>query len=218
MAPRSLSSTWRSFERLLNKYVASDPPAQAVVDDLVQLAEKVNASRIIGALSYLFITPYTEMEETQVAFLAPEGGKFPDWPIQYDEEADLITINPYGVYLFCRLCAEAPERLKTPEARANFPVYRYHAYLAELAKLPNHYILFLILLNQVAKHRRIHLAEKKSGGTEPPDNGIAEGREYMNLLWAFKELEVFYRNTNGLSMRVEYGILWQEADWFGGKK
>jgi hypothetical protein len=38
------------------------------------------------------------------------------------------------------------------------------------------------------------------------------------MLWAFKELENFFRSTTGVSLRSEYAILWYESDWFLGKK
>ena len=40
----------------------------------------------------------------------------------------------------------------------------------------------------------------------------------MSLLWAFKELESFFSELNGLSLRSEYSILWYESDWVMGKE
>lgn len=213
MGVRTLASSWRHFEKLLAKTVpAGDPPPPGVAE----LVDKVNASRITGALASLFVEPYPDMEEVSVAFAAGDapanGGAV---PTSYCEQSKTIRINPQGVLFFRDDCTKAGDRLKTAETRRSFSDYRYQAYLAEIAKLPTYYLLFLLLLREVATARRITRVVRKGGAveeiTDPADLG------YMNLLWAFKELESFYRSSKGLNLRAEYGIRWHESDWIVGR-
>jgi len=67
-------------------------------------------------------------------------------------------------------------------------------------------------MREVADLKRITDVEKKGGEIE-----AAVGERYLQLLWAFKELEAFFKRTNGLDLRAEFGILWLESDWFIGQ-
>lgn len=212
MAARTLASTWKNFERII---VGARRKKTTAVDPLValkDLVEKVNQSRLSAALGDLFVHPYPDMEEVSVSFRAPEDLSDEEAPpTEYDEEAKHIFIDPLGVYRFREKCREAGKLLKTPEARASFMRYRLYAYLSELAKVPTHYIMIILLLRQVANAREITRVVRKGGTVEvisEPDE-----REYMSMLWAYKELENFYLSSNGLSMRAEYGIHWHESDW-----
>jgi len=152
------------------------------------------------------------MTEATVQFAESTKGKFPDWNTTYDESKGVIWVNVIGVFRFLDECATAVETLKTPEARKSFQDYRYQAYLAQLGKLPSRDVLFLLVLRQVASAQHITDVEKKGGEIE-----VAKGEVYLQLLWAFKELEAFFRRTSGVDLRSEYGILWLESDWYVGK-
>jgi len=211
MARRTLSSTWKQFERLHRQYEQSACSDQRKLAEIDELVGKVNNSRIVDALATLFILPYG-LEEYRLQFAASETGKLISWGTRRDDEAHVIYVSVEGVFQFIRDCAEAVEVLKTPAARKTFQHYRFQAYLAELGKLPSRYILFILILREVAEARKITDVEKKGGEIE-----VAEGKAYLQLLWAFKELEAFFRRTNGMDLRAEAGILWLESDWFIGK-
>ena len=213
MAPRTLSSSWKQYERILAKANGGGVLAPETVAALDLLGEKTNGSRITDALASLFVQPYQGMDEANVRFLTSDGVAYPDWSAQFDEERKLIMVNPVGVLRFCRECEEAVGALATTEARESFPSYRYRAYLAELRKLPTQLLLFLQVLREVARSRKITRIEKKGGEIETADD-----ERYLHLLWAFKELEGFFSESNGVNLRSEYGIFWYESDWVIGKR
>ena len=214
MAPRTLASTWRSFEKLARRYESAEDHQEDVAEELDVLAQKANRSRIVDALASVFVHSYQGLEETRVRFATSVNGSrhYPDWATAYSEEDDTIMVNPVGVLRFQRECREALDALKTPVARTSFQTYRYHAYLAQLRKLPARHMLFIQLLKEVARARSITTVEKKGGGTDGP-----EDERYMVLLWAFKELEALMAESSGTNLRSEYRIRWYESDWVVGK-
>jgi len=214
MAPRTLASTWRHFEKLARAYLRGEKPRKKVVVDLDELSGKVNKSRIVEALAMIMVQNRHGLEEVVVRFAASgEDGVYPDWESRFDEEAGVIELNPVGIVRFVHECQDAAEKLRTPDARESFKTYRLHAYLAELAKLPSQLALYLHLLREVARQLQVTHVERKGGGTEEVDD-----ERYMTLLWAFKEIEHFFADEHGVSLRSEYGILWYESDWIIGKK
>lgn len=211
MAPRTLTTTWKNFEKLIRQYEKSertDAKKVAAIDDLV---EKTNDSRIVEALATLFVRPYG-VENGKLVFAGTENGEFPEWWTKSEEGESTIRINAMGVFGFLKEANASVERLATPEARKSFQEYRYTAYMAQMSKLPPKFVLFLLIMREVAHLKRITDIEKKGGEIE-----AAAGEKYLQLLWAFKELEVFFKRTNGLDLRAEYGILWLESDWFVGQ-
>ncbi len=211
MAPRTLTTTWKNFEKLVGQYEKSgrtDLGKAAAIDDLVA---KTNASRIGTALATLFVRPFG-LDDGEVKLVGLVDGQFPEWRTRYDEEHKAIQVSVLGVFDFMKDAREAVARLPTPEARKTFQDYRYCAYLAQMSKLPSKFILFLLILREVAHTRKITDIEKKGGEIE-----AALGETYLQLLWAFKELELFFKRTNGLDLRAEFGILWLESDWFIGQ-
>ncbi|MDT8389098.1 MAG: hypothetical protein RRC34_01130 [Lentisphaeria bacterium] len=221
MAPRTLTTTWKNFEKLFRQYEKSgrtDSKKLEAIDDLVR---KTNASRITDALATLFVKPYG-VENGSILLSGTIDGIFPEWRSKAEisiEEVDddevkscTIIININGVFDFLAEGAAALDKLNTPEARKSFQEYRYTAYMAQMSKLPAKFVLFLLILQEVATLKRITDVEKKGGEIE-----AAVGARYLQLLWGFKELETFFKRTNGLDLRAEFGILWLESDWFIGQ-
>jgi len=213
MAPRTLASTWRQFEKLARTYLSDGNAQSKNGEPLRELAQRVNKSRIAEALATMFLVPYAGLGETSVRFVEPvDGEAFPDWDIHYDKDAGLFEINPVGVVAFVLRCDEAHAKLATPEARRDFATYRLNAYMAELRKLPSRLLLFILVLRKVAEILKVTEVEKRGGETEDVDDG-----GYMNLLWGLKEVERMYREMKGLNIRAEYGMLWYESDWYVGR-
>ncbi len=210
MARRTLSGTWKSIERLVAQYDKSGDPKK--LELLNELVEKVNVSKIISALTTLFVSPYHGVEDVKLRFAEMIDGAFPEWRVFFDQENKILLLNPFGVFYFIKECEEAVATLNTPEARRSFLHYRNKAYMVELGKLPSYMLLFLLILNEVAAIRDITRVEKRGGDSEVP-----EGKNYLQLLWAFKELEAFMRQNKGVDLRSEYGIQWLESDWFEGR-
>ncbi len=212
MAPRTLASTWRQFEKLAKSYLDGDSPDTKGVEQLQDLTQRVNKSRIVDALATMFLVPYAGLEEAKIHFLDTSGATYPDWDIEYDEATQTLVVNPVGVVGFALRCDDSFAKLATPEARRDFETYRLKAYMAELRKLPCRLILFILILRKVAEILKVTEVEKRGGETEDVDDG-----GYMNLLWGFKEVERMYREMRGVSLRAEYGLLWYESDWYVGR-
>jgi hypothetical protein len=211
MAPRTLTTTWKNFEKLVRQYEKSGRTDEKKVAAIEELVGKTNNSRIVEALASLFVRPYG-IENGAVRLVGLVDGQFPEWRTQSDEETGVISVSVMGVFTFLAEAAEAAEKLATPEARKSFEEYRFTAYMAQMGKLPPKFILFLLILREVAEMKHITDVEKKGGEVE-----AATGERYLQLLWGFKELESFFKRTNGLDLRAEYGVLWLESDWFVGQ-
>jgi hypothetical protein len=212
MAPRTLASTWKQFEKLIHKYSQQNPPAKATVTAIDKLVARTNASKISDALASLFVHPYGDLSEVEVQFVGSDNQKYPDWASSYLEDHQTIFLNPVGILKFAKDCEAAAEKLTSLEARQSFTTYRFQAYLAEMRKLPSQMLLFMTVLTEVARVRDIAAVETKGGGVEH-----TEDENYINLLWAFKELEAFYKQNKGETLRLEYGIFWHESEWIVGK-
>jgi hypothetical protein len=213
MAARTLASTWKQFERAAQRCQAGSGTKARETSALNEVVRKANASPIGEAIATLFVRPYAGMEKATVVFLEAGEEGFPsDRPVAFKADASMFEINPVGVIHFCQECREAIGSLSTPTARESFSRYRYQAYLSELSKLPTHLVLFLLVLQEVANARQISRVEKKGGEVE-----VAEDERYLNLLWAFNELESILARTSGLNLRGEYSVLWYESDWIVGR-
>lgn len=214
MAPRTLASAWKSFERLARRYEEAKPPRFDQARALDDLSSKTNSSRIVAALGELFVQGHHGMEEVGVEFYTSGGGEFPDWTTNYLPEENKLLVNPVGVFRFRKQCEESAAALRTLQARKDFRTYRYRAYLSELCKLPARYMLFLQVLSGIGEACEVtHVEKKKGGGFED-----VEDENYMNLLWAFNELEAFVSEHKGINIRSEYSIRWYESDWVVMKK
>ncbi len=212
MAPRTLASTWKQFQKLTRRYEKDVLEKGDYIDSIDNLSRRANSSGIVEALESLIVQQHSGMEEVGVRFFTSNGDDFPQWVTAYSSEEKQIQLNPLGLLKFQRQCDQALKILKTPVARESFQKYRYHAYLAELKKLPVQCLLFIHLLKEVARISEVALVEKKGGGIEE-----IEDESYMILLWAFKELEAFFVTNSGVNLRCEYGIRWYESDWIVGK-
>ncbi len=209
MAPRTLASTWKQYEKQVEFYFKQTKPVETVVDSLNSIAQKANSAKIGTAIAKLFLSNYDSFENVGVAFYVhdedPED--YPIWPTEYDAEAKTILLNPVGIFQFIEDCDAAAQLLQTPQVRRSFLRYRYFAFLTELKKLPSRVMMFLLVLQQVALVDKIADVETKHGIEE------ADGEDYLTLLWAFKELESFMMNNNGVDLRSEYKVSWYESDW-----
>jgi hypothetical protein len=211
MAARTLSTTWKQYEKLADRFFTkkTEKAAQAQINELSQ---RTNESKIVDALASLLVTSHLGLETVRVRFAISPAKKPLDWKTNYDPEEKVILVNPVGVFQFCRDCEAALQTLKSSKSRENFQRYRYQSFLSELGKLPSRLLLLLLILERVAACKEVSKSDKRSTSGEAPDN-----EEYLNLLWAFKELESFYAETTGISLRSEFNVLWYESEWVNGK-
>lgn len=212
MATRTLSATWKQIEKLVQKYLESKAPKPALVKPIDDLIQKTNDSRIVDAMATLLVTSYMGMEKVRVQFAVSDGKKFPDWITSFDAEQKIVYVNAVGVFRFHKVCEDAVSFIATPEARESFERYRYHAFLAEIRKLDTRHLLFILVLQEVAKVKEVSRVEKRGGVSEPNEN-----EDYMTLLWALKELETVYSQSSGVNLRAESNMSWFESEWIAGK-
>ena len=216
MAPRTLSSTWRQFEKLARGVVSSDPPAERLLEQLEDLAGKANRSKVVNALQTLFVVGHPGTDAVRVNFLGGQAALAECEATRYDDAEKMILVNPVGVIRFIDQCTGCVEDVKTRQARESFKRYRLCAYQAELSKLPSHLMLFLTLLRQVGTIAEVGRADRRPS----PGSGVEseEDTPYLMLLWAFKQLEAVMREVKGISIRSDYHILWYESDWITGRR
>lgn len=210
-APRTLASTWTQYEKLAKAYIQETKDRSDVINSLNNNATKANQAKIGEAISKLFFPNYPNFESTATKFYihpSTEPEDYPLWCTAYEEETNTVIINPLAIFQFIEECNEAEELLAQPKIRRSFMRYRYYAFLTELRKLPSRILMFLLVLQRIALTKKIADVETKGGVIE-----AADGEEYLTLLWAFKELESFLINTNGLNLRSEYKVSWYESDW-----
>ncbi|MEA2013084.1 MAG: hypothetical protein U9O87_08440 [Verrucomicrobiota bacterium] len=216
MAKKTLDATWKQFERVADKYFTGKKPSKKIIDRINRYAEAANKAKINNALQTVLIDPYLpENVKVSTHFYMTDmdnATEFPEWIVRCDFENETVDLNPIGVFLFLERCEEAEKLLKTREIKRSFIKYRYNAFLTELKKLPPKLIFFLIIIFRCADARKITEVEKKNG-----EMVEAEGRRYLTLLSALKELESLMLDTKGLNLRQEYAISWYESDWIVGE-
>ena len=142
MAPRTLSSTWKQFEKLEQKRTGNPDKDQVIMASVDELIERVNGSKTMEALASLFVHPYHNLEETKVALVNTRAENC-EFTTKYLKEEKTVLVDPMSVFQFCESCREASEALRTQAARQSFYKYRYQAYLDELSKLPSQYYLLI---------------------------------------------------------------------------
>ena len=216
MAPRTLPSTWRQFEKLAREINRSNPPTEKQLSTLSDLTVRANRSRITHALETLFVQEYLGMDEVSVQFMGVAEAMTSGLTSAYNPEEKTILLNPLAIVRFIDECQRCMTAMSERGDEETFEHYRLDAYRAELSKLPSQMILFLALLQQVAELMDVTKADKR--GSKSPVHEIEEDKPYLKLLWAFKQLEAVFREMKGISLRSEYSILWYEADWIRGRK
>lgn len=203
--------SWVQLEKLAAAYRRNPTVTAAVALDRGQR----RAAEFAETLTNHFVRNHTALENASVAFRFSMDGLYPDWACEYNSELQVFELNLVGVIAFHEECKQALAAMKTLEGRENFSVYRLHAFLAEMRKLPRKWLVFLLLFREKARILEVTQAERRRGTrvTIDPDEDA-----YMRLLWAFKELEGVVRALNGSDLRAELNITWFEADWIIGGK
>ncbi|MDD4097605.1 MAG: hypothetical protein PHC30_02430 [Lentisphaeria bacterium] len=203
--------SWVQLEKLAAAYRRKPTAATAAALDRGQR----RAADFVETLTNHFVRNHTALETASVAFRESEDGTYPGWACEYNAEQQLFELNLVGVLEFHEECKQALAVMKTLEGRENFSVYRLHAFLAEMRKLPRKLLVFLLLFREKARVLEVTQAERRRGARVALD---PDEDAYMRLLWAFKELEAVMRTLSGTDLRAELNITWFEADWIIGGK
>ncbi len=214
MAARTLASTWRQFEKLARPVAGSRRPSARMIQELSQLSERTNRSRIVEALKTLFVEGHPGVDGVSVQFAVGRETLLQPEATSFDAEKRVIVVNPVGVVRFIDRCAECVEEVRKAEAQEDFRSFRLCGLQAELSKLPSHLLFFLAVLRQVADISGVTHSERRPSTAGEPE----EDRPYLMLLWAFKQLEAVLREAKGINLRSQYSILWYESDWVSGRR
>ncbi len=203
--------SWLQLEKLAAAYRRNPTAATAAALD----RGLRRSLEFTETLTNHFVRNHTALESATVTFRFSADGIFPDWACEYNAEQQVFELNLVGVIAFHEECKQALAAMKTLEGRENFSVYRLHAFLAEMRKLPRKLLVFLLLFREKARILEVTQAERRRGARVAVD---PDEDAYMRLLWAFKELEGVVRALNGSDLRAEQNITWFEADWIIGGK
>ncbi len=207
----SLSGLWKRLHELAPPYLDSLPKVEQNVDlDVGKLIKEVNSSQIPRIVEENFIRPYFEKVEISVEFGPDDNGVYGNFATRMDEENRRFTIDPIGLHKFSCKFKLSDDSGKKREKRKAFPGYRWEAFLMEIEKLPEPYLLFIAVLREVALFKNVMRAENKNGTVYEQDK---DRFQYHATLWALKQLEVFYLRIQNRNLRSDYGIVWHEGEW-----
>ncbi|MBQ7649803.1 MAG: hypothetical protein IJS15_02530 [Victivallales bacterium] len=206
--------SWSQIKKLGLAYIKKPSPATAESLDkgLMRSAE------FLETIARFFVRRRQGLEDATVEFRLSDDGIYHGPACDYNPETQVFRINVIEVLKFQEYCQNAPELIKTPEGRGNgnFSIYRLNAYKAELRKLPDYLVFVLLLFQQVAQVLQVTYVEKRR--TLPKQEIDKDDLDYLNLVWAFLELEHVYRNLKGNDLRSDIKFTWFESEWATEKK
>ena len=187
--------------------------------EILELAvEEVNSSPIPASMTMALVTPYFgERTETGIRFqVRPDLFQLMDVgtvrPVsRVGDEGGVFDVDALGLVLFSQMFS--PERNPTEGLDLDFKQRRQSHFMMQLAKLPEPYLVYLAILQEVAYVNEIVSVEDREGRLHSSDAGF-----YLSLLWAFKEFEAFYLRTQNRYLRADYGIVWHEGEWIADVK
>ena len=206
--------SWSQIEKLGLAYIKR--PSAATAESLDK--GLMRSAEFLETIARFFVRRRQGLEDATVEFRLSEEGVYKGPACEFDKETHKFLINVIEVLKFQEYCQNAPELIKTPEGRGNgsFSVYRLNAYKAELRKLPGYLVFVLLLFQQVAQVLEVTYVEKRR--TIPKQEMDKDDLDYLNLVWAFLELENVYRNLKGNDLRSDIKFTWFESEWATEKK
>ena len=176
------------------------------------------SAEFLETIARFFVRRRQGLENATVEFCLSDNGVYNGPACEFDAEAHKFRINVIEVLKFEEYCNNAPALLETPEGRGNgnFSVYRLNAYKAELRKLPDYLVFVLLLFQQIAQVLEVTHVERRRAVQK--QEIAKEDLDYLNLVWAFLELENVYRNLKGNDLRSDTKFTWFESEWATEKK
>ena len=216
--PYTLASYWAKIKSFAPKILNEDDmDRDALLSELTDIVDEVNASSIPKSIGDWFVSPHIEEDKFSVVFSLPDvlQPSEMDKAVTYTsfdvEEVprpkSTIVIDSIALYRFIDAIQNvdsAPENLD----ELSFSAKRQLAFMKEVSKLPEPYFIYLAVLQELAFCNDIVSVEDRDGNFHESDAGF-----YLSLLWAFKEFEVFYLRVQNRSLRADCGIIWHEGDW-----
>ena len=216
--PYTLASYWEKIKSFASKNLKDvDKDQDALMAELTEIVDEVNASSIPKSIGDWFVIPHLEEDKVTVRFSLPKVVQLSERNkvVKY-RASDLesfprpdptIEIDSIALYQFIDTIQNVevdPEALD----ELSFSAKRQLAFMKEISKLPAPYFIYLAVLQELAFCNDIVSVEDREGNFHESDAGF-----YLSLLWAFKEFEAFYLRVQNRSLRADCGIIWHEGDW-----
>ncbi|RMD80141.1 MAG: hypothetical protein D6820_07145 [Lentisphaerae bacterium] len=195
------------MDRLVEKY--EQAPTEENLVPIQELVAKANAENLGNSLAVLFVQPHLQKDDVQLTFDASltEEQKLPDWRMQINIHQDpWMRIHVINTMLWIKHLPDNP--FPGNPQLPDFFTTRWESFLKEIAKLPSTYILFMLILQEIAKALQFFHVERRGGVTES-----ARDEDYHTLLWGFKQLEIFVFEHWHIHLRSHYAITWHEPEW-----
>lgn len=211
--PSTLAGFWKSVKSLAPVYLEKYPAVKKKHKDMVKaFLDEVNASPLPGLVNENFVNPYFREKEMKVCFSGDDKGGFSKWSVKIDSDENVVKIDPVGLYSFMEEFKKADDKLKKACKDDNFLKMRLFSFQKEVAKMPEHYSLFLAVLKEISLHSQIYAVDSKGAFSSN------EAAEYFSLLWAVKQFEEFYLKVQIRNLRSDYGLIWHEGEWVDAGK
>ena len=206
--------SWTQIAKLGVAYIRK--PSAATAESLDKGLRR--SEEFLEKIAKFFVCTRQGLEDATVEFRVSEDGVFNGPACEFDEEGRKFRINVIEVLKFEEYCHAASALIETPEGRGNgnFSVYRLNAYKAELKKLPSYLMFILLLFQEIARVLQVTHVDRRR--TLPKHEIEKEDLDYLNLVWAFLELEDVYRRLKGNDLRSDIQFTWFESEWATEKK
>ena len=202
-------TSWTEIEKLARAYLRKPGVPTALALDRCLKRASVFASH----LGEYFVRNHEGLSASGVEFCHSEGGSFPEWGCRYSERSGQFAINPVGVILFTQECESLSAQMQPEDGKAagEWPLYRLNSFKAELHKLPSQLHLFLLLFQEMARVLGVTQIDYKKSAVR--QERCRQDMDYLNFLWAFRELEKAYAYLFGGDLRVNTQFTWWESKW-----
>ncbi len=185
---------------------------------LQQVVDEVNSSSVPSSMAAALVVPYfDDKTKSEIRFgVRPErfsllSGEIVRPVSKVDGEDSVFDVDAVGLLLFAEMFSSGARSAE--EIGLDFKQRRQARFMMELAKLPEPYLVYLAILQEVAYVNEIVSVEDREGRLHSSDAGF-----YLSLLWAFKEFEAFYLKTQNRYLRADYCVVWHEGEWIADVK
>ena len=216
----SVVNLWKRLSGLYTNYLndkSSDALLPVLKDDdtetLDEIVLEINSSAVPRSVASSFIIPYLHSDDIVFRFMAAYDAE--NYGVAaYVEKRSYFIMNLIEFLKFIKKIYSAEQHIKdNMEIRDDVTVHRQYAFMKELAKMPEPYLIYVAVLQEVAVANDIVSIEHRNGGYIK-----SESSAYLSLLWAFKEFESFYLRMQHRNLRADYGIIWHEGNWVEERK
>ena len=205
MAKRTFATIWQQIEKM-HQNLSDGKKTQDEIHILInELFVKPDVPNIVSELGKILLLDYENFVEIDFQFVIAKEEENFIRPTRFDSKAKILYCDPLMILKFADHIRNMGEAI----VDADFEKYRKNSFLAELGKLPNKSLIFLLVFQQVA----ISDGLTHIGLSEIPQEELTNTAYYQTMLWAFSELEKKLYTIQGVNIRTEYNVTWHESEW-----